>query len=81
MEAAGIEPAEKIDATDSAASGSENPPPPRAANALHSSDTNCLDLSSLDADLQEVIAAWNEIPFNVQQAILMLARLRLQRKA
>jgi hypothetical protein len=80
VEAAGIEPAEKINVTDSAASGSENLPPPRAANALHGSGSNCLHLSSLDADLREIVAAWNGIPFNVQEAILVLARLTVHRK-
>jgi hypothetical protein len=73
LEAAGIEPACEIDATDSAISSCETQPAPRAANALHGSDSNCLRLSSLDADLQEIIAAWKNIARNIRQAILVLA--------
>jgi hypothetical protein len=72
MEAAGIEPASEIDATNSAASGCENQETPSAANALHDSDSNCLNLASIDADLRVVIGAWGFLPHNIRQAIIML---------
>lgn len=67
---AGLEPAGEIDATISVASGCENQPTPRAANALHGSDSNCLLLSSLEVDLQEVVAAWGDIPQSIRQGSL-----------
>lgn len=73
MEAAGIELASEDDATDSAVSSCENQQVPCAALALQYSDSNCLNLASVDADLQEVVTAWSDIPHSIRQAILVLA--------
>jgi hypothetical protein len=73
VEAAGIEPAYEIDATNSAASGCENQETPTAANALHGSDSNCLNMALIDADLREVVLAWSGIPASVRQVIVTLA--------
>jgi hypothetical protein len=43
-----------------------------AAGALRSGDTNWLDLSSVDVDLQEVIAAWTSLPTAIRRAITSL---------
>ena len=74
MEAAGIEPASENDATDSIACSCENQPTPRAANVLHCSDSNCLIMASIDADLRNIVLAWNGIPENVRQAVVLLIR-------
>ena len=72
METAGIEPAGESDATDLPPSGYANQVTPSAANALHDSDTKCLELSSIDATLRNVILKWHMLPANVRQAIIML---------
>src|SRR4051812_26140005 len=59
VEAAGIEPASRNDATDSAVSACENQSDSRAANALHCSGVNCPSLASFDTDLRVVIGAWD----------------------
>lgn len=74
MEAAGIEPASVGDATYSTTSSCENQPEPRAALALQPSDSDCLNLTSIDSDLREVVLAWSDIAVQVRQAILFLAR-------
>jgi hypothetical protein len=74
VEAAGIEPASEIDVTSSAASGCEKQETPSAANALHCSDSKCLDLASIDADLREVLLAWSALPKSVRQVIVLLAK-------
>jgi hypothetical protein len=45
----------------------------RAANALHSGHSNCLDVASLDADLRRVIAAWARLPEAIRNAVVALA--------
>jgi hypothetical protein len=73
VEAAGIEPAGETDANNSTANVCENQPIPSAANALHDSDSNWLNLSSIDAALRAVIVAWDSLPQRIRQAIQMLA--------
>jgi hypothetical protein len=74
VEAAGIEPASEIDATDSTASVCENQQPPRAANALHGSDANCLSLSLADSDLHFLITIWSGLSVEVREALVALAK-------
>jgi len=69
-----IEPASVCDATNSATSGCDNQPDPRAALALQHSDSACLKLASIDADLREIVLAWSAVPVHVRQAIVILAR-------
>lgn len=72
-EAAGIEPASLDNSTDSATSGCENQQASRAALAQQLSDSSCLNLASIDADLREFVLAWGDIALNVKQSILILA--------
>jgi len=46
----------------------------RAANALQTDGSNCLDLASSDGDLEQVIAAWGELPVVMRRAIMALIR-------
>jgi hypothetical protein len=43
-----------------------------AARALHSGGLNCHFLTSVDADLQRVIAAWDGLPEAIRRATLAL---------
>jgi hypothetical protein len=66
MEAAEIEPACEIDATDGIASPCENQHTPCTANALHGSDPDWLDLSSIDVTLRRIINEWDSLPVNMR---------------
>jgi hypothetical protein len=72
MEAAGMEPASCSNLTDNACYVCENCQHPSAARALHSGGLNCHFLASLDADLQRVIAEWENLPAAIRRATLAL---------
>jgi hypothetical protein len=44
----------------------------RAALALQTGHSNCLELASIDADLQRVIAAWHGLPAVIRKAVIAL---------
>jgi len=46
----------------------------------YGSDANCLNLASIDADLQEVVSVWNSVPYIIRQAILVLAHSPVRRE-
>lgn len=69
MEAAGIEPGTNIDATRVAESDYAICPECGAAYALHGSGSNLHELSPLDADLQEVISAWDTLSMELRKAL------------
>jgi hypothetical protein len=50
----------------------------RAANALHSGGFQWLESALVDTDLQQVIAAWNDLPEAIRRAMVALARLNNQ---
>jgi hypothetical protein len=72
MEAVGIEPASDFDVTGQSPSGCVFCAECRAANALHCESSNCLSLALTDANLQRVIAAWNQLSKAAKAAILAL---------
>jgi hypothetical protein len=72
MEAAGIESASDFDATDQLPCGCVFCEECRAANALHDDCSSCLNLTSADADLQRVVAAWVALPKVIRRAIVVL---------
>ena len=72
---AGIEPSGDFAATGNLPCGCVIYEECRAARALHSESPNCLDLSSLDADLQSVHAAWCSLPEAIRMAVLALIGL------
>jgi hypothetical protein len=72
MEAAGIEPAFNFDGKNEGVCDCVNCEKCRAAPALHSGRPNWLDLSSIDADLQSVVLAWEGISEPIRQGILAL---------
>jgi hypothetical protein len=76
MKAAGIEPTSANDATDSTASGCENQQTSSAALALQYSDSNWLNLSSIDVTLRMIIDEWDVLPVNMRQAIQKLVESR-----
>jgi hypothetical protein len=69
---AGIEPASCSNSSESPCCLCENCQDPCAARALQPGGPNCHFLSSLDADLQRVIAAWDGLPAAIRQATLAL---------
>jgi hypothetical protein len=70
--AAGIEPASCSTLTESASCLCENCQHPCAARALQTGGPNCHLVSSFDADLQRVIAAWDGLPAAIRRATLAL---------
>jgi hypothetical protein len=72
VEDRGLEPLVDFDATENAASTSIDRQQGGAARALHSGGPNCQLLSSLDPDLQRVIAAWDGLPAAIRKATLAL---------
>jgi hypothetical protein len=54
----------------------ENCPYPRAANALHSGNSNGHSLATIDPDLQSIIEAWKDLPSHIRMSILTLTKLR-----
>jgi len=45
-----------------------------AALALQSSDSNCLNLASVDAEFREITAAWSFLPAAGKNAVLTVVR-------
>jgi hypothetical protein len=72
VEAAGIVPASCSNITKSDCCLYEHCQHPCAARALHSGGLNCHFLTSLDADLQRVLAAWERLPPAIRRATLAL---------
>jgi hypothetical protein len=72
VQAAGIEPASCAESTVNCDGGCVKCQTPCAARALHPGGLNCHFLSSLDADLQRVIAAWDGLPVAIRRATLAL---------
>ena len=68
----GFEPTLNSAATDDGLCGCENCQSVRAARALYVGGPNCPALASLDADLQQVITAWEGLPEAIRRAILGL---------
>jgi hypothetical protein len=71
-EAAGIESASCARLTVEANCGCVECHHPCAARALHPGGPDCHFVSSLDADLQAVIAAWERLPTAIRKAITAL---------
>jgi hypothetical protein len=72
LEAAGIEPAIDSFLSLNADCGCDFCQGWRAANALQMGGPVCLLLTSVDADLQRVIEAWDELPAAMRRAVLAL---------
>jgi hypothetical protein len=72
VEDRGLEPLSDFDARETAASTSARCQECGAARALHSGGPECHFLSSLDADLQRVIAAWDGLPAAMRRAMIAL---------
>jgi hypothetical protein len=72
MEAAGIEPASDFDVSADADCTCDFCQGWRAAMALQNEGSNCLDLAQLDADLQQVISAWDRLPQAIRKAVTAL---------
>ena len=73
MEAAGIEPASDVSQPVGDKELSDTGTT-RAANALHDSGTDWLDLSQIDNDLKELIEVWAQLPVPIKAALRTLAR-------
>jgi hypothetical protein len=73
VEDRGLEPLGDFDAKRNSDSTSSDRQQGSAARVLHSGGRNCHCLSSLDPDLQAVIAAWDRLPRAIQRAIVGLA--------
>jgi hypothetical protein len=67
---AGVEPGSQTDVTPDNECTCESCQGWRAALALQSGRSDCHALASLDADLQRVIAAWDELPSHIRKTIL-----------
>jgi hypothetical protein len=76
VEDRGLEPQSDFDVTDDSASTSADSLHCCAARALHAGGAACHSLSSLDADLQSVIAAWDGLPTAIRTAITALVEYR-----
>ena len=72
MEDRGLEPLSNSAATNSGDCGCEECREGCAAPALHNCGSKCLKLSELDADLQAVILAWDEVPEAIRKAIAVM---------
>jgi hypothetical protein len=72
MEAAGIEPASNLAATGQLPYGRVICEEYRAASALYNACSSCLNLTSVDADLQRVVAAWVALPEAIRRAVVVL---------
>ena len=70
--ATGFEAADKIVVTDDCDCPCDFCQGCALANALQTDGSNCLDLASLDADLQCVISAWDGLPEVVRRIVLTL---------
>jgi hypothetical protein len=76
MKDRGLEPLGDFDAKRNSASTSIDHQQGGAARALHSGGPNCHCLSSVDADLQAVIAAWGGLPTAIRKAVMALIELQ-----
>jgi hypothetical protein len=72
----GLEPLTDFGAAEDVTSISDTCPDGTTARALHSGGPDCHFLSSLDPDLQRVIAAWDGLPIPIRLAIVGLAAWR-----
>jgi len=72
MEAGGIEPPSRNDATNNGLKSCELCQECCAARALHSCGSNCQKLALIDNGLQAVMTAWDQLPGPVRTAITML---------
>jgi hypothetical protein len=72
LEAAGIEPVGGFDETDNCDCGCDFCRGFRAARALHSWRPEWLELASLDADLQRLVAAWGALSKAMRAAVMAL---------
>ena len=72
MEAAGIEPSDDFDATDSGLCDCENCRQCRAAYALHLECFKGQFLASVDTDLRRVIAGWERLTDALRNAVMTL---------
>ncbi len=77
--AAGIEPASNVYGKTERACDCANCEECLAASALHSGRPNWLDLSAIDADLLNVVLAWEKISNPICNAIVTLAQSSRQR--
>ena len=68
----GFEPSLNSDVTGDCNCSCEKPQVCPPASAMHFKVGNCLDVASLDVELQRVIIAWNGLPSCIQGAILGL---------
>jgi hypothetical protein len=68
----GIEPSGDSDATAILPCGCVVCRECRAARALQNGRSGCLDLSTIDAELQAVIAAWDGLPAAIKKAVAAL---------
>jgi hypothetical protein len=68
----GFEPTLDNAITTESRSSCENCLSVHAALALHGGSSNCLSLASIDADLNEVLAAWEQLPQAIRAAIMAL---------
>ena len=75
LEAAGIEPSDDFAATKDGVCNCENCQQCRAAYALHLECFKGHLLASFDADLQRVIAVWDELPEAMRRAALAIMGL------
>ena len=80
MEAAGIEPAVEIAANDNGLCTCEECQQCRAANALHFECFNRHFLTSFDADLQRVIAAWDVLDDRTRREMVASALAALKER-
>jgi hypothetical protein len=89
VEAAGIEPASDSDASENTTSIYEQCQGPRAASALHFSDTSGQSLSlfdspersecvaELEGQVDAIALAWPQLPQHVRESILLLVQAAL----
>ena len=77
----GIEPAICFDGTNEAVCDCVNCAQCRAARALHSGNSNWLDLASIDADLLSVVLAWGKLSEPVRKGICALVHSAVPTKS
>ena len=80
IQAGGIEPAKKSDASDAQLSNCVDQDQARAAPALHFGRPNWLDRASIDADLLSVVLAWKILSEPIRKAILALVHSAVPRE-
>ncbi len=72
----GLEPTASLDATSDVPCSFMTCEPCRAARALQTGHSDWLELTSIDGDLQSVVAAWDRLPTALRKAILALVTLQ-----